>query len=143
MIEKVEELIKKHEGLRHFVYKCPAGRYTIGYGRNIDTAGGKGITAEEADYLLQNDIYALRASLMSAIPVFNELNLARQAVLVSMAYNMGVRGLMSFKLMLCALNYKSYETAADEMINSKWATQVKGRASELAQMMSSGEFKDE
>lgn len=143
MIDKVERLIKRHEGLRHFVYKCPAGRYTVGYGRNIDVAGGKGISAEEADYLLQNDIYALRSQLMSAVPVFKDLDLPRQAVLVSMAYNLGIQGLLKFKLMLKALHHKSFATAADEMLDSKWARQVKGRATELAQMMSSGEFKDE
>lgn len=140
MCKKVETMIQRHEGLRHFVYKCPTGRYTIGYGRNVDVAGGKGLSVEESEYLLRNDIQKITAHLTNAIPVFHELNDARRAVLINMGYNLGMHGLMNFKLMLRALAHKDFNTAADEMIDSKWATQVKIRATELAQVMSTGKF---
>ena len=118
--------------------QCPSGRYTIGYGRNIDVASGKGITIEEAESLLANDITRIQNHLFRSFPVYGELNEVRQTVLVSMAYNMGMKGLMGFKKMLKAITVYDYETAADEMIDSKWARQVKRRAHELAHLMATG-----
>jgi lysozyme len=48
-----KELLIKHEGIRFTPYKCSMGRWTIGIGRNLSD---KGITKEEALYLLDNDI---------------------------------------------------------------------------------------
>ena len=138
MSDRVTELIKQQEGLRHFVYKCSEGRYTIGYGRNVDVAGGKGVSIEEAEYLLANDLKAIQSHLVNALPVYLELNDARRAVITSMAYNLGVKGLLKFKKMISALARQDYETAADEMLDSRWAKQVKQRAADLAQMMSVG-----
>ena len=48
-MSKCVDLIKKHEGLRLFPYKCSVGKLTIGYGRNIEDTG---ISKEEAETLL-------------------------------------------------------------------------------------------
>lgn len=133
-----ENLIKKHEGFRHFVYECPAGRSTIGYGRNIDCAGGRGISKEEAEMLLRNDIRRIQEQLGEALFFFHSLDYVRQAVLVSMMYNMGFRGLTSFKNMIVAIIEHQYNLAADEMLDSKWAKQVPNRALELSEMMRKG-----
>lgn len=140
MIERAEKMIQRHEGLRHFVYMCPAGKYTIGYGRNIDPAGGKGISTKEAEYLLQNDLSRICTHLTKAYPIFHDFNEARQTVLISMGYILGVHGLMKFKRMLKALAHRSYETAADELIDSLMAKQLPERSKELAYMLSTGKF---
>jgi len=59
-----EKYIKKHEGFRQFVYKCPSGKLTIGYGRNLEN---RGITIEEAEYLIRNDISDLEKRLKEKI----------------------------------------------------------------------------
>lgn len=133
-----EDLIKKHEGFRHFVYKCPAGRYTIGYGRNIDAAGGCGLSMEEAELLLRNDIRRIQEQLGEALFFFHSLDHVRQAVLISMMYNLGFRGLTSFKRMIVAIIEHKYSLAADEMLDSKWAKQVPKRAKELSEIMRNG-----
>jgi lysozyme len=59
-------------------------------------------------------------------------------VLVEMIFNMGVKGLMSFRRMLAALGRADYQEAAREMLNSRWAEQVGARAVELANIMREG-----
>ena len=51
--KKLANQLIKHEGLRLTPYRCPAGRLTIGIGRNLED---KGITEKEAVMLLKNDI---------------------------------------------------------------------------------------
>lgn len=132
------ELIKEHEGFRHYVYKCTEGKSTIGYGRNIDCAGGRGISKEEAEMLLRNDIIQIRQKLGDALFFFAALDHVRQTVLVSMMYNMGFRGIISFKKMIIAIIDQNYDLAADEMLDSKWAKQVPGRAKALSELMRVG-----
>ena len=61
-------------------------------------------------------------------------------VLIDMVYNLGHGKFTKFVKMREALRHGDYELAAVEMLDSKWATQVKGRATELADMMRTGEL---
>ena len=131
------EQIKKHEGLELKVYTCTAGRLTIGYGRNLED---RGITEEEALYLLRNDIEKITKRLKKEIKFFDTLNEPRQWVLINMAYNMGVTGLLKFKNTLKNIENEKYIEASNQMLDSKWAKQVKGRAQELAAQMAGGSF---
>ena len=128
------ELIKKHEGLRLKPYKCTAGKLSIGYGRNIED---NGISAYEADVLLNDDIQNCYAQCIK-FPFWNKLNEVRQAALLDMCYNLGFARLNGFKKMLKALGRLDYKTAAKEMLDSKWARDVKSRATELAELMKYG-----
>ena len=128
------ELIKKHEGLRLKPYKCTAGKLSIGYGRNLED---NGISAYEADVLLNDDIQNCYAQCIK-FPFWNKLNEVRQAALLDMCYNLGFARLNGFKKMLKALERLDYKTAAKEMLGSKWARDVKSRATELAELMKYG-----
>jgi GH24 family phage-related lysozyme (muramidase) len=55
-MDKIVEVLRRHEGVRSHAYKCSAGYITIGVGRNIDQDGGLGLSDDEVDYLLSNDI---------------------------------------------------------------------------------------
>lgn len=137
-MSKLQEQLKRHEGLRLKAYKCTADKLTIGVGRNLDD---RGITEAEANYLLENDVLYLLSVLPGKIDFFNELDKCRADILVNMAFNMGVNGLLKFKNMLAAVELGDYVTAADEMLDSKWAGQVGERANELARQMIRGEYK--
>ena len=130
------EMIKKHEGLRLKPYRDPEGILTIGYGRNLED---KGISEKEAEILLQNDIKRAEADLKQVIPEIRKINIERFNVLVDMIFNLGINRFKKFKKMIKAIKTKNYEKAAEEMLNSKWAGQVKGRALELAEIMKKGE----
>ncbi len=116
---------------------CPAGYLTIGYGRNLDK---KGISPREAAYLLDNDIIDFHNECHDRFTWFSGLNSARKTVIISMALNMGTEGLSKFEKMIEAIDHKEWKMAAEEMMNSKWRTQVGDRARDLAFMMETGEF---
>ena len=136
-MSKLQEQLKRHEGLRLKAYQCTANRTTIGYGRNLDD---KGITQAEADLMLENDVLFLMSVLPVKIPFFNGLNKPRADVLVNMAFNLGINGLLNFKKMLSAIDDGYFTKAAAEMLDSKWAFQVGDRALELAEQMKTGEY---
>jgi len=123
------------EGLRLVPY-VDAGGAAIGYGRNLQ----KGITVEEALYLLDNDIKEAREQCTLYIQGYDTLSPARQEVLVNMMFNLGAANMMKFEIMLLAVERGDFDLAADEMLDSKWAEQVKGRALKLADQMRRGEW---
>ena len=127
-------MLEIDEGLKLKPYRCTAGKLTIGYGRNLED---RGITIAEAEYLLQNDVECFHAQL-SKFPAFAKLNEARQAVLINMAFNLGVDGLRNFKMMWAAISLDNYQGAAVQMLQSKWAGQVGERAKRLAEIMRRG-----
>lgn len=121
-----QTLIKQHEGLVLEPYRCTAGKLTIGYGTNLED---RGISQQEAEYLLQNDLDRIQVELLGALPWLPNLDEFRLAALYDMAYNLGVNGLLGFRRMLAALEAKDYPRAATEAKASQWFTQV-GRRSE-------------
>lgn len=124
-----------HEGCSLDPYSDHLGYLTIGVGRCLDK---KGISEEEAMILLMNDIDEVADQLDRNIPWWRDLDDVRQRVLLDMGFNLGAWGLMKFRKFLTHLQGGRYNSAANEMLNSKWAGQVKGRATALAQMMRSG-----
>lgn len=135
MNKLAQSLIKKHEGLRLYPYKCTAGKLTIGYGTNLDV----GITEEIALYLMNKEIEHIESHIATVVPCYNSLDKTRQAVIISMAYNLGLSGLSKFKNTIHYICEGNYEQAALNMLDSLWSSQVHGRAVELAELMRKGE----
>ena len=128
--------LKKHEAVKLKPYIDSVGKLTIGVGRNLDDVG---ITAAEADFLLQGDIDRVTRGLLARYPIwFADLDPVRQAVLVNMAFNLGVAGLAAFTTTLAAVAAHQFDLAARAMLNSTWATQVGARATEVATQMRTG-----
>lgn len=122
-----------HEGLRGRPYRCSAGRLTIGVGRNLDDVG---ISRDEAMYLLAGDVTRVTRALDERWPWWRGLSVPRAAVLLDMAFQLGAEGLAGFRRFLAALEASRWETAAEEMLDSKWARQdTPSRARRLAAQM--------
>lgn len=134
---KLAEQLKKHEGLRLKPYTDTVGKLTLGIGRNLED---KGITEQEALFMLNNDVDYFYSQLDKRITWFKHLDDSRQNVLVNMAFNLGVAGLLTFKNMLKECGEGHFYAASKEMIKSKWAEQVGYRAEELSQQMRTGEY---
>jgi lysozyme len=133
----VREQLKKQEGVKRFAYIDTVGKTTIGCGRNLTD---KGLSKAEVELFLTNDIIDAEDDarrLLSDLH-FDVLSETRKAVIVNMAFNLGYARLSRFSAMLGALKAGRYQDAAREMRNSTWATQVKGRAEELAGLMEKG-----
>lgn len=127
-----QRLLILHEGLRLKPYRCTAGKLTIGAGRNLDDAG---ISQAEALGLLTNDLGRVRRGLVAQYQWFPTLSPVRQAVMVDMAFNLGLLGIGGFPKFLHALRQGDWQAAATHMLDSLWARQVGQRATRLAQMV--------
>ncbi len=134
----IAEQLKRDEGFKLAAYQDHLGYWTIGVGRLIDIRKGGGITAEEAEYLLANDIQRRTKDLSISLPWFDELDEARKGVLVNMAFQLGTNGLLNFKKTLESVRRGHYVAAANEMLQSKWADQTPMRAERLAKQMMTG-----
>ena len=153
----LQELVK-HEGLRLQVYQDTLGIDTIGIGRNLKDRGISkeeldeldiptidhvyeyGITEADAMLLAENDVQIVEEELLRAHPCVEDLDAVRQLVLVDMAFNMGVPRLCKFKKMWNAVHEQKFDIASKEMLDSRWANQVKSRSVKLANAMHNGEF---
>jgi lysozyme len=152
----IQKLID-HEGLVLQVYQDTLGIDTIGIGRNLEDRGLSdneleemgitldhvyefGITEADAILLAENDVEIVEDELLRAHPCVDGLDAVRQLVLIDMAFNMGVPRLCKFKKMWAAIHNEDFSTASKEMLDSRWANQVKLRATKLAHSMYSGEI---
>lgn len=113
---------------------------TIGVGRLIDKRKGGGISKDESEYLLTNDINSRLADLESKLPWFNTLNDPRKAVLLNMSFQLGMAGLLNFRNTLNKIQDGDFGGAADNMLKSKWAEQTPKRAQEMANQMRTGKW---
>ena len=130
--------IEKEEGFRPCAYKDHLGYWTIGFGTLIDERKGGGITKEQGWCLVRDHLRNIYTSLDQRVSWWRELNDVRKVVLVSMAYQMGIHGLMGFKNTLRMIKEEDYAGAADGMRNSLWARQTPVRAERMARAMETG-----
>ena len=152
----IQKLID-HEGLVLQVYQDTLGIDTIGIGRNLEDRGitdeeledmgitldhvyEYGITEADAILLAENDVQIVEKELLDAHPCIAGLDAVRQLVLMDMAFNMGVPRLCKFKKMWAAIHDEDFTTASKEMLDSRWANQVKSRSTKLAHAMYSGQM---
>jgi lysozyme len=130
-----EQLIRD-EGRRLRPYRDSVGKLTIGVGRNLDDVG---ISPAEADFLLDNDIARATAEVRTFLPWTETLDEVRREALVNMAFNLGIGGLLGFRLMLAALRGGDYASAAAEVLESRYAQQVGPRAHRVSKQIETGE----
>jgi len=137
-------MTKKFEGFSGKIYKCPAGKRTIGYGFNIDDpviaknvpesirTGYETLSPAHADYIF-DIVYgiAIKDATQFLSPHFDELNIPRREAVIDMAYNLGFSRLSKFVKFREALIKKDWPLASQEMILSRWFHQVKDRAEKL------------
>jgi len=134
-LDAIKSSLKIHEGKSLKPYQCTAGKLSIGYGRNLDD---RGITTEEAEYLLANDIQVAVRELDRAFPGWRNHSDNVQNVLVELSFAMGAPRLAGFRKMWAALDAKDYPTAAAELLDSRWRQQVGQRAITLADRLRAG-----
>lgn len=147
--------LERDEGTRLTVYLCPAGRHTIGTGRNLDDLGlsedevifcdataaeliaGKQITLQMARYLLRNDIARCKKELDANAPWWRNMPEPAQRGLMNMLFNLGWSRLSGFKNMLSALKSGLYSAAAAHARDSAWYGQVGDRAKRICTLFES------
>lgn len=128
----------RDEGEVLTAYTDTLGFLTIGVGRLIDKRRGGGITQDESAYLLANDIKRKTQAVFDALPWAENLDEARQGVLINMAFQLGINGLLDFKNTLQFIKDKDYTNAAIGMGNSLWAKQTPARCVRLQKQIITG-----
>lgn len=134
--------IERDEGFREHAYPDPlsGGKpFTVGFGfTGPDIGPDTTITLEAARTELAKRLAAIIHALRTALPWFASLETERQSVLINMAYQLGVQGLLKFHATLAAVEAGKYVTASIDMLQSAWAHQTPKRAQRLALQMRSG-----
>lgn len=135
MIASLKDQLIRDEALRLKPYTDSVGKLTIGIGRNLTDDG---ISLQEADVLLANDIASATATLEASFPWTTTLDDVRKGALLNMAFNMGIDGLMEFRDFLAKMRLGDFRGAAGAMLDSLWAKQVGERATRLSMQIQSG-----
>lgn len=140
----LEELMLD-EGVIHEIYNDHLGYPTFGVGHLItekDEEHGKPlgtpVSEERVTECLNVDVDIVCAELDKNMEWWRGLNDTRQRVMANMCFNLGYPRLSKFKKFLAAVQEEDWETAAVEMMDSKWATQVGDRAVRLREKMLNG-----
>jgi len=129
------EQLTRDEGSRVTPYQDTVGKTTIGVGRNLTDVG---VSQDEIDLMLRNDIENAKTKLEAALPWVTQLDEIRHAALVNMAFNMGIHGLLGFRDFLGKMKAGDWTAAAAAMLDSKWAEQVGPRAHRLSIQIAQG-----
>jgi lysozyme len=134
-VDSLLATLRADEGWRQFAYDDSEGFVTIGYGFLVDSRKGVGLPKPVAEYWLRYAVNERLAELRKLWPAFDDQPEDVQQAIGNMAYQLGPAGVMKFKRMLSALDAHDRVTAADEMLESKWAEQTPSRARRVAAMV--------
>ena len=135
MIASLKDQLVRDEELRLKPYTDSVGKLTIGVGRNLTD---KGISFQEAQGLLANDIADATADLQAKLPWTATLDDVRKGAMVNMTFNIGIGGLLEFHDFLARMQRGDFSGAAGAMLDSLWARQVGARATRLSIQIQSG-----
>jgi lysozyme len=130
-VEGLRKDLIAEEGIRLKPYLCPAGKLTLGVGRNLDDVG---ITEDEAMMMLDNDIERVKGQLAKALPWLETKPQGVQRAIANMAFQMGLGGVLKFQKMLAALQARDYNAARREALDSAWAKQTPQRAGRVTDL---------
>ena len=137
-IDKLREQLKIDEGVKYEVYKDHLGYPTFGIGHLVvegDEEHGKPVgspvSEDRVNAVFESDVQKFVSESKKVFPNLDDLPEEAQQVIVNMCFNMGAPRLSKFKKFIAAVNDGNWSTAAVEMMDSRWATQVGKRAERL------------
>jgi lysozyme len=150
--------VERNEARRHRAYFDSEHNPTIGIGFNLRRADARNkiealgldydqvcnqqieLTDEQIDNLLIGDLATAIDDASALFPNFDDIDAARQIILVDMAFNLGKNRLSGFFKMIAAVTAEDWDEAANQMIDSAWYRQVKSRGERNAEVMRTGEL---
>lgn len=135
-IAKLKNSLKRNEGVRLKPYVDSVGKISIGIGRNLTDIG---ITLDEADYLLDNDIKHVLDQVQKEDwwPSVKD-NDVRARAMSELVFNMGIYGVRTFRNALTCLKAGDFDGAAKNFLDSKWTSQVGARSDLICKMIETG-----
>lgn len=94
--EIASNFVAEQEGFEAMAYKCPAGRWTIGFGHARNVHEGDVITRREAYELLARDLIRTQEELATLIHI--DINENQFIALMSFVYNFGLTKCRTYRL---------------------------------------------
>jgi len=143
-IEQLRNELSKDEGCVHEVYLDHLGNPTFGIGhliRSCDSESeceiGTAISESRVIAVFEEDIQNVISDCEKLYPDFDDLPEEVQLIIANMMFNMGYTRLNKFKGMKRGIDARDWNTAANEMVDSRWYKQVTERADRLVTRMRS------
>tara|TARA_R100000353_G_scaffold84859_1_gene63313 strand:+ start:4387 stop:4914 length:528 start_codon:yes stop_codon:yes gene_type:complete len=147
-------MLSLNEGNKPRVYEDSEGNRTIGIGFNLEDEGnrrfleeegididelfdGRELSDRETKILYNHSLRQAFEDAQKFDPNLAQRPEAARMAIVDMAFNLGLTRLNKFKKMKAGLMNNDYQTAADEMVDSKWYKQVKSRGPRMVNVMRS------
>jgi len=137
-IDQLREQLKIDEGVKYEIYNDHLGYATFGIGHLVvkgDEEHGKPIgtpvSEERVNSVFDSDVATYVTEAKKVFPNLDTLPEEAQEVIVNMCFNMGAPRLSKFKKFIGGVNAGDWDTAAVEMMDSRWAKQVGVRADRL------------
>ena len=140
MWTRLYDHLKVHEGYSSTAYQDHLGNWTIGYGRRLD--GDKGITEDEANFLLHTDVETAYKQMHSSIRIPSDTGEVREAALIAMIFQLGIGTFLKFKKTIAAIESSDWDKAAVECLDSLWAKQTPKRADAVSKILRTGVWHD-
>lgn len=137
VIRNIEQLLELHEGRRNTVYRCTAGKLTIGIGHNLEA---NPISDAAIDVILDDDITAVERDLERTYPWYARLDHVRKMAMVDLCFNLGITKLKMFLTTMREMSLGNFEAAANALTDSLWFKQVGTRGPRIVRMIRTGEY---
>ena len=141
-IEQLREEVAADEGCVYEVYLDHLGLATFGIGHLvIDTDEeygaevGTPVSEERVNHCFKNDVQSVILDCHKLYDDFDDLPEEVQLIIANMMFNMGRPRLSKFKGMKRGVDARDWNSAADEMVDSRWYKQVTNRAERLVERM--------
>ena len=134
--DKLREEIAEDEGCKYEIYLDHLGLPTCGIGHLI-TESDEEHSKPVGTVVEQERVKQLFSLDMALYPDFDDLPEECQHIIANMMFNMGRPRLSKFKGMKAGVDARDWNAAADEMVDSRWYTQVPNRARRLVDRMRS------
>jgi lysozyme len=129
--QKLRDLLMRNEEFRQRGYEEPTENFGARLGRRY---GGVNLRPR----VLEQDVRRIAGQLEARWPSFTELDPVRQRVLIHIAFDLSVAGLLMLRRLIMAVECGFWDTAAEEMLASPWANHDRRQAAILAEMMRVG-----
>ena len=143
-LEKLREELEIDEGCKYEIYLDHLGYHTFGIGHLITEDDleygwevGTSIDTFRVHDTFESDIETVLSDCTKLYEDFEDLPEEAQRVIANMMFNIGYTRLSKFKGMKSGVDARDWNTAADEMVDSRWYNQVTNRANRLVKRMRS------
>ena len=143
-LEQLREELTDDEGCKYEIYLDHLGYPTFGIGhlvRDDDPEHGEEVgTSVSEDRVIaafESDIETVLSDCNKLYSDFEDLPEEVQLIIANMMFNLGYPRLSAFKGMKRGVDSRDWNSAADEMVDSRWYNQVTNRANRLVERMRS------